>query len=432
MYKSDVDHDNKNLQGKLKALFDLRVDKNPTMGFRPEYLDLLKGFGNPHLSLPPTIHVAGTNGKGSTIALLRSILEAAGKRVHVYTSPHLVRFNERIVLGGQAIDDCYLESLIDQALVLNNGRSVSFFEVTTAIAFKAFSDAPADVLLLEAGLGGRLDCTNVIEKPIATVITTIGLDHQEFLGDTIQSIAFEKAGIMKVGVRCISGAGEFNEITARAHALDVPLYHSDTSDVVSLARSVLLYNDFHGSFPLYQHHNLAVVLKTIDVLVDCNILSITDNHLKKGVNNFEWAGRMQRLHLDIPDGWDVYLDGGHNAAAAAALVAQVQKWRNHSSQEENTLQKDIHFVVGMMAHKDHAAFIAPIVEVADSITVVDIPDEPSAAEGQNLQNICAGSAYVSDYKAAIEVITRKAPQGCIIICGSLYLAGYVLKSEGLM
>lgn len=176
------------------------------LGFREQYCDLLKKLGNPHKHLPPTIHVAGTNGKGSTIAFLNAMLEASGQSVHTYTSPHLIMFNERIVLNGMSISDEHLETLIDETLIANNGADVTFFEITTAMAFKAFADTHADVLLLETGLGGRLDCTNIISHAEACIITPVSLDHTEFLGDTLGDIAREKAGILKPDTPCIVAA----------------------------------------------------------------------------------------------------------------------------------------------------------------------------------------------------------------------------------
>jgi len=203
MYQSDVQHPSEQLAQKLFKLYTLNRDKKIDLSFRPPYLDLLEKFGNPHLELPPVIHVTGTNGKGSIIAVMRSILETAGYNVHTYTSPHLIRFNERIVLSGKPIEDEPLEALIDEALELNGDGDLTFFEITTAIAFAAFARNPADICLLEVGMGGRLDCTNVIKAPLATIISPIGIDHAEHLGDTIEKIAAEKAGIMKTGAPCV-------------------------------------------------------------------------------------------------------------------------------------------------------------------------------------------------------------------------------------
>lgn len=417
MYISDLAHSNQNLQQKLEALYGLRADKSPALGFRTEYLDLLAAFGNPHLDLPPTIHVAGTNGKGSTIAYLRAILEAAGYRVHVYTSPHLVRFNERIVLAGSGIKDDYLESLIDQALFYNEDRAISFFEVTTAIAFKAFADTPADFLLLETGLGGRLDCTNVISSPAATVITSIGLDHQEFLGDTLDKIAAEKAGIMKAGTPCISGAGDMAVISDRAKALRVDLYSPDTNEEF-----------YPPDMPDFQQGNLNIALKTIDVLSKENGLNISDKLLKSGINKFHWPARLQSIACGISQDWQVYLDGGHNADAGHVLARQIKKWKAQNPEE------NIHVVIGMMGHKDHAAFLNPVCAVADHINFVDIPHEPKAASSGNLKEISSqnNAKCYPDYREALMDVANNYASGIILICGSLYLAGHVLKSEALM
>ena len=232
MQAADARHANPRLAAKLQSLYGLRG--SPLTGIdaidlsiRPPFYELLRRLGDPHKHLPPTIHVAGTNGKGSTIAFMRAILEAAGYRVHVYTSPHLVRFNERIVLAGREIADDLLEALLDEAIAVNGDLAQTFFEIKTAMAFAAFARQPADILLLEVGMGGRLDSTNVIENPAVTVITPIGLDHQEFLGPDVAAIAGEKAGIMKPGVPCVvvSQDDPATEavFTERAAALGAPL-----------------------------------------------------------------------------------------------------------------------------------------------------------------------------------------------------------------
>ena len=228
MYKADLVHPDAALEDKLERLFYLWRAKNPEFAIRADFKALLFHLGNPHESLPPVIHVAGTNGKGSTIAFMRAIAEAAGLRVHAYTSPHLVRFNERIYLSGSYITDEALHPLLDEVLHFCEGKEITFFEATTALAFKAFSDVSADLLLLETGLGGRLDCTNVVACPAATVITPISFDHTEFLGSAITTIATEKAGILKPGVPCFLGDQVYEDaakvIEARAAELSCRLY----------------------------------------------------------------------------------------------------------------------------------------------------------------------------------------------------------------
>ncbi len=247
MYDSDAVHSNKTLEEKLKNIFTLKRGARSDLSIRPEYFTLLERLGNPHLHVPPVIHVAGTNGKGSTIAFMRAILESAGYRVHVYTSPHLVSFNERIVLAGEEISDDFLETLLDETMEKNAGMEQTFFEITTALAFAAFARVPADILLLETGLGGRLDSTNIIEQPLATVITTLSYDHTEFLGDTIQSIAGEKAGIMKQGMPCIVAHQIYPEaievLKARAAVLNVPIYCENDGWIMSGSSE-----SGHGSF----------------------------------------------------------------------------------------------------------------------------------------------------------------------------------------
>ena len=440
MYRSDVQHDNPQLAEKLKALYTLNRAHKLDLSFRPNYLNLLQALDNPHLNLPPTIHVAGTNGKGSTIAILRAILEAAGYRVHVYTSPHLVRFNERIVLAGQQISDDMLEGLIDEVLALNNGADLSFFEVTTAIAFAAFARTSADIVLLETGLGGRLDCTNVIEEALLSIITPIGLDHQEYLGETLADIAAEKAGIMKTNVPCVIAHQRHPDIPAifKQHGQEVNCHVHYVGDAWPFENQFRFSFKGHvsGLYPqpslngIHQIHNAATALVALEVLNDILLKSITDQVIADGLTNVRWPARLQNITQACPinaQHWDVFLDGGHNADAAYSLRLQIDAWHQNAP-------KPLHIICTMMRHKDVAGFLQPLIPHAVSITAVPLPDEPEAFSPQDMQAALPDQVTLQTADSLSEALTRITndhTQGRILICGSLYLAGHVLQMTGL-
>ncbi len=400
---------------------------------------LLQRIGDPHRRLPPVLHVAGTNGKGSTCAYLRAATEAAGMRAHVYSSPHLVRFNERIRIAGRLIDDHRLASLLAGVLDAGGDIGASFFEVTTAAAFLAFAETPADVCIIEVGLGGRLDATNVLADPAATAIAQLGIDHQAFLGDTIAAIAFEKAGIAKSGrplVMLDAPAEAVAVIDAHAHQVGAPVYRAGVDWHFRAEGSQLIYHDRHGdlSTPLpalagvHQHANLALALATlrhqdrIDVPVEA---------LRSAASGARWPARMQRLSAGpltdrLAPGTPVWLDGGHNANAAEALAAAIRAAANG---------QPIAIVIGMLANKDAETMMARLAPLADQL--IAVPIEGHAAHAPEVlarlarvQGIPAiGTA--EDVAAALDHIgarrgTRTAP---VLICGSLYLAGRVLAAN---
>ena len=409
MYQSDLKHSEPRLQEKLEQLYTLNRDKKIDLSFRPPYLNLLEKFGNPHLNLPPVIHVAGTNGKGSIIAMLRSVLETAGYSVHAYTSPHLIKFNERIVLAGQEIENALLEDLIDKALAHNAGGDVTFFEITTAMAFAAFSRTPADICLLEVGMGGRLDCTNIIETPLACVINTIGMDHSEHLGDTITKIASEKAGIMKQGTPCIIGH-QNDEIVLpvfenKAEETDCPLFFAeDTPHKTNLKGP-------------HQQKNLSTALKTLEIIAQG--FPVQDEHIKSGLQNAKWRARLQKLEAEyfgLNNEWKVFLDGGHNEDAGKALAQEIPTWG-----------KPTHIICGMMKGKNAQAFLEPVVPYSKTLSFVDIEGEPLAQSAQELHTLFAQSRAFTNTKAALEHLKKTEKPGNILICGSLYLAGQVLQ-----
>ncbi len=408
MFTSDIKHSNTALADKLEQLYKLRTgDSKIALGFRDPYLQLLEKLGNPHLNLPPTIHVAGTNGKGSTIAMLHAVLEEARYSVHSYTSPHLIKFNERIMLSGLNITDEYLESLIDQALELNSSNDLTFFEITTALAFKAFADNPADILLLETGLGGRLDCTNVIERPLLTIITRIAMDHTEFLGDTLEEIAAEKAGIIKGNVPCVIGTNA-QEVTAilNTHSPNPILAPSLGQTSSPLSPNYVKSNGgLMGALSLegaHQLENAATAITALQTIADK--FPITEEQIQRGLANIKWPARLQNItsHFTAPKSTEIWLDGGHNANAAQALSS----WAN---QNDNPL----HLICGMMPHKNQTAYIETLKPHCASVQHVAIPNETDLP---------------LSWQDALQNLIQDPTDKNILIGGSLYLAGDVLKS----
>jgi dihydrofolate synthase/folylpolyglutamate synthase len=403
---------------------------------------LLARVGEPHLKLPPVLHVAGTNGKGSTCAFLRAGLEAAGLTAHVYSSPHLVRFNERIRLAGTLIDDDALATLLEEVLDAGGDIGASFFEVTTAAAFLAFSRTPADACIVEVGLGGRLDATNVIPAPAACAIAQLGIDHQAFLGDTAEVIAGEKAGIAKPGIPLVTmayGASVTDRIAQVAATAGAPLFARGDAWDFEVTEDHLRYRDAQGSLetPLpvlagpHQPSNLALAIAT---LRHQQRIAIPTPALATAASSARWPARMQRLSpgplLDLlPPGSQLWLDGGHNEAAAQSVsiaLAQVAQGRT------------VHLVLGMLANKDATGLLAPFVPLAGSLTAIPVPGHTHhapadlAAAARTLGIPAAGAAETPD-EALLSIaagLAPDAPAPLVLILGSLYLAGEVLRANG--
>jgi dihydrofolate synthase/folylpolyglutamate synthase len=402
---------------------------------------ILDRLNQPQHRLPPVIHVAGTNGKGSTVAYLRAILEAAGLMVHVYTSPHLVRFHERIRLATGAgesnhIEEPELNRLLEECEAANNGELITFFEITTAAAFLAFSRKPADYLLLEVGLGGRLDATNVIERPKATIITMIDYDHQHYLGDRLTLIAREKAGIVKRGVPCVVGSQPeeaLREIERYALKVNAPLMVAGREWVIFEQHGRLLFQDERELLDLpppqlagpFQIENAGNAIATVRTLGDERI---GEEHIALGMRSASWPARMQRLgrgRLTQAIGQDseLWLDGGHNASAGKA-VAQA------FAQLEERAPKPFTIILGMLKTKDAAAYIRPFKGLAKKVVTVAIPEEPNAFTAEELTHIARREGLFAEAAASIEAAVSMAGKGQqparILIGGSLYLAGHVL------
>lgn len=399
---------------------------------------LLAALGHPERALPPVVHVTGTNGKGSTLAFLRAILEAAGLRVHVYTSPHLVNFHERIRLAGELIDETYLQETLAECEVANDGLPITFFEITTAAAFIAFSRVPADIVLLENGLGGRLDATNVVPKPALTAITPVSLDHQQFLGDTLAQIATEKAGIIKPGVLCVVGP-------QRPEVMDVIVGHTDAKEALLIECGVNWRAHEEDGGMVLEHHGEQLVLpkpglpgahqimNAAQAAVMARSLSdfdISIEHIAAGFLAVEWPARMQQLQhgpiIDaLPKAWEVWLDGGHNIAAGEIIADHARTcWAD----------QPLHLVVGMISSKEPEGYFRALSEVAESVHCVTIPDEAAAIQAVQLRDIALSVGLTADVADDVLSATKKIAKNeqtasRLLICGSLYFAGKILKDH---
>jgi len=404
---------------------------------------LLDRLGNPQDSLPPVLHVAGTNGKGSTCAFLRSAIEAAGLTAHVYTSPHLVRFNERIRIAGTLIEDDALAALLREVLDVAGDIRASFFEVTTAAAFLAFSRTPADACIVEVGLGGRLDATNVLARPLVTGIAQLGIDHQSFLGDTAEEIAGEKAGIAKAGVPLVTmryPAAIAQRVETVARSARAPVSAAGDHWFFAAENGRLGYRDAAGrvEVPLpamagpHQPENLALA---IAMLRHQTQLVIPPDAYRAAAETTQWPARMQRLGPGpltalLPPGSELWLDGGHNPAAAASVAATLRQIAF-----PGVGRSEVHLVLGMLANKDPAGLLAPFVGIATTLHAVPVPDhehhapEALVAIARGLGLIANTAADTSSALADIATAADPAEPPVVLILGSLYLAGHVLASN---
>ena len=410
-------------------------------GLHPRLIDLslerlqglLAKLGHPEQRLPPVVHVAGTNGKGSTCAFIRAIAEAAGWRVHVYTSPHLTRFNERIRVAGRLVSDDALAEALETVERVNDGAAITVFEVITAVAFHLFDQTPADLCVLEVGLGGRGDATNVIERPAACAITSISLDHSELLGDTLAAIAAEKAGILKHGVPVAVGAQDgvsLETILACAARVGAPVLRRDRDwSIGSSARPGFRYADPRGTLDLppprlpgiHQIDNAGIAIACLRAAFP----DLPDGAIARGIASAEWPARLQRLDGGLtrllPDGWELWLDGGHNPGAGEALAQHLAHWSD----------RKLHLIVGMKQAKDSAAFLRPLLPHAATVWAIAEPGQHLALP---VEAIIAASGGVArpgpTLAAALRAIPRDAAPARVLICGSLYLAGEVLKQDG--
>jgi dihydrofolate synthase / folylpolyglutamate synthase len=426
---------------RLTALHPKRIDLSLERMWR-----ILAALGDPQRRLPPTIHVAGTNGKGSTIAFMRAILEASGRRVHVYTSPHLVRFNERFRLGadpeGRLVSDAELADALAECERVNAGAPITVFEITTAAALLLFSRHCADVLLLEVGMGGRLDATNVIDRPLACVITPVSFDHAEHLGDTLGKIAAEKAGIIKPAVPAIVAAqprealAAIERVAARAKA---PVKIAGEDWTATEERGRLVYQDAAGLLDLpapklYGRHQFENAGVAIAALRTVGELELAPAAFEAGIAKAEWPARMQRLaHGRLlalcPPGSELWLDGGHNADGARAVA-------NALADLEERVSRPLVLVIGMLSTKDCESFLKNFTGLARRVVAVPIPGQeksfPADAIADAARAVGIPAQSEGDLETALAAIGRfaLAPAPRILIAGSLYLAGAVLDANG--
>ncbi|GGB35723.1 bifunctional folylpolyglutamate synthase/dihydrofolate synthase [Sphingomonas metalli] len=394
---------------------------------------LLARLGDPHLALPPVFHVAGTNGKGSTCAFLRAAIEAAGHSVHVFSSPHLVRFNERIRIAGELVSDAQLAGLLAEVLDVADGIAPSFFEVTTAAAFLAFARAPAAATIVEVGLGGRLDATNVVARPAVTGIAALGLDHQAFLGESVPAIAAEKAGIAKRGVPLVTmdyAAAARARIAAVAEAAGAPVLARGRDWQSATARSTLRYTD--PGFAVvtrrprlvgaHQSRNLALA---IAMLRHQGAVAVPEAAMRAAADWASWPARMQRLSPGplfdrLPAGSELWLDGAHNPSAAAPVARALRRLGRG---------KPVVLVLGMLANKDAAGVLRLLAPVVDRVLAVPVPGHEHHSPEALVQ--IAGALGISadtadGIAAALDLVTEPA---LCLVAGSLYLAGTALAGN---
>lgn len=394
---------------------------------------LLEKLGNPHHHLPPVVHIAGTNGKGSTLAFIKAIAEAAGLRVHRYSSPHLVRFHERITLAGQTIPEPELTALLAECEAVQDDTPITFFEITTAAAFLAFSRTPADLLLLETGLGGRLDATNVVAQPAVNILSRIGLDHQDFLGETLVEIATEKVAIARAGVPLVvsnqpEAAMQVIHDHTRAHNVPTFIAGHDWSfsrnndgewHWQSDTETLLLPPP--ALFGVHQYDNAALAVAAIKMLQKQNF-SISNTDIAVGLQSTEWLGRMQKVRTgryagQLPDDVTLWVDGGHNLDAARALASSV------ASLEQPRL------IIGMLGNKDCAGFLHCLSDYLEHGQALSIPGQESTLSAQDIAALHPALTPAVDFASALEY-ARDSGGKNLIISGSLYLIGAFLAENG--
>jgi dihydrofolate synthase/folylpolyglutamate synthase len=422
---------------RLNALHPKRIDLSLDRLQR-----LLAALDHPERKLPPVIHVGGTNGKGSTVAFLRAILEAARLRVHTYTSPHLVRFNERFRLGGKLVSDSELTAALEECEHANEGQPITVFEITTAAGLLLFSRHPADVLLLEVGLGGRLDATNVVDSPLATIVTPISIDHTDFLGDTLEKIAAEKAGIFKRDVPAIVAAQSRDVLTVlerQAARLKAPMKIAGEDWTATEERGRLVYQDENGLLDLpapklYGRHQFENAGLAIAALRAIPQFKISPNAFETGMVKADWPARLHRLGagrlVDLaPPGSELWLDGGHNPDGGRAVAAAL-------ADLEERVSRPLVLIVGMLNTKDSAGFLRNFSGLARRLIAVPVAVSENAMTADALAEAARGvdipAASRGTLDEALEAVRKLDldPPPRILITGSLYLAGEVLRENG--
>jgi len=409
-------------------LIDLHLDRQ---------LRLLDEMGRPQDKVPPVIHVAGTNGKGSTIAYLRAFLEAAGKRVHVYNSPHLVRFNERIRLAGKLVSTRRLNAVLEECEQINAGRSITFFEITTAAAFRLFAEVPADYLLLEVGMGGTHDSTNVVDQPLGVVITPVDFDHLAFLGKTVGEIAESKAGILKRGSPAVIGRQRSDGLAViekRAHALGIKPFVAGQDYDGYAQDGRLVYQDEDGLLDLpppaligpHQFQNAALAIAAARHFN----LPVTEADIARGLKSVVWPARLTplkgKLRDLLPTGHELWLDGGHNAHGAAALAVALDEM-------QRARPVPLVLIVGMMNTRAPQDFLAPFKGKVAKVYALAIPGEQNAHSADTIAAAARVGGFDAEPKRSVKAALGAAAgiaNARVVICGSLYLAGHVLDRNG--
>ncbi len=401
---------------------------------------LLKKLGDPHIKIPPTIHIAGTNGKGSVTSFLRSIFENAKYNVHTYTSPHLVRFNERIRLNSKIIKNNLLSSLLEECEDLNNGEEITFFEITTAAAFLAFSRNKSDLVLIETGLGGRFDATNVIENPLCCIFTPISMDHMNFLGTTLKSIANEKLGVMKKNSITILARQKnlVKKLIRKEAQMKSNLVFEEGKDwkVTNIKKNSFIFQfknkEYEFSRPsLYGHHQIENASTAIASVMSQKKFKIQERLINKSIRNTSWPARMQNLNSGklkkkIGNNFEIWLDGGHNIHASEIISEILDNWNDES----------LILVLGMVKGKDPINFLKKLINKLNLLIILPIDDHQYIQPYEIKNNISKFFKKKIDVYCclnvdeAIELIKKKVFRGKVLICGSLYLAGQTLESDG--
>ena len=401
---------------------------------------LLKKLGNPHFNLAPVIHIAGTNGKGSVTSYLRSIYEEANLKVHTYTSPHLIKFNERIRINSNLIENDYLNSLLEECEKKNNSEPITFFEITTAAAFLAFSRNKADIILLETGLGGRFDATNVIKKPICNVITPISMDHMNFLGNSIQKIAYEKAGIIKDKSMVVMSKQKkiVREIVRKEikKKQSILFEEGNSWKIVNIKKKTFLlnYKNCKYEYPLPKligKHQIENAATAISVIKSIKKIFIEEKIITKGIENVFWPARMQKinsgkLQKKCCGNFDIWLAGGHNDHAASMISNFIKNWSD--------LNKIL--ILGMTAGKNPTGFLRKIIDQFNFLILLPIDNHQYIQPYEIKESVKKKIKKKINIECclnindALSLISANYSSGKILICGSLYLAGQVLKADG--
>ena len=434
----NIDKSLKTLLNRFDSYHPARIDLTLDRIIR-----LLGALGQPHLQLPPVIHVAGTNGKGSIIAFLRAIFEASGLVVSAYTSPHLIQLRERFVLGGRTISNYDLYELLNEIEIINDGHEITEYEIITAAAFLSLSRTKADVVLLETGLGGRYDATNVIDKPIVTIITPISLDHEMFLGPDIASISAEKAAIQKKEVPTVVAyqpTEAFNVIERTASKVGSRVFRAGRDWFIQEKAESFIYKSKKTILPFpipnligfHQIQNAATAIACIEMCKDIDIL---DENIAKGLKNVNWPGRFMALpdgdlRKKLPVKWNIWLDAGHNGAAGEALAKTVRQINGDSL-------LPLHIIFGMLEDKDSSVFLRPFMKYASSITAVALPDEPRSHNPELTSVALTKSGIKTGWNHSLEAslnnLANTVNEAQILICGSHAIVGTALliNSKGI-